>query len=173
MEKAILLNSKHLDYSGIKWVLKAIDKKKDLYNLDYLNITEGLAVGTDGYRLHQYTLSLPDEFEIGLYRFFIVNNKIILILDQKTTEYPDWKKLFLEAEPIKKLKLPVSLRQENLNTSYVRLIRWLPEEEGMNLSYLKDILSFGNEYDVYWYKLFEKIIFVNGNHKAIVMPIRI
>lgn len=170
MEKAILLDKTHLDYFGLLWVLKAIDKNNTFKTINRLNITEGLAIGTNGHRLHQYTLSAPSDFEMGVYKFFISDPQIILI--KTLDKYVNWKEALPTGKPTKSIKVPATEREWELNTCYAKLVRFLPGEEGIHLAYFKDALSFGEEYEVFWYEPFKQIVFSAKDHQAIIMPMR-
>ena len=170
MEKAYLINNTHSDYLGLKWVLKAIKKDDTRYMLNRLSIDKTDAVCTDGHRLHDYYLK--ETFEAGLYKPFCVKNEIILI-QSNDGEYPKWKQLFLETSAEKSIKIYPNKNLKLLNTSYAKLIRLMDEDEGLDLSYWNDILSFGTEYEVRWYGDKKQIIFINQTHRAMIMPMRV
>jgi hypothetical protein len=120
--------------------------------------------------LHNYYLK--ESFEDGLYKPFCVSDKLILIQSIEK-EYPKWENLFLDEKPTKKINVLSTKDPVNLNKAYAKLIRLMDEDEGFQLHFWNNILSFGNEYEVRWYGDKKQIIFINSTHRAVVMPIHV
>lgn len=89
--RVIVIENKD-DLAGVIWVNFARAHDKRRFTLTKLQAKGGVAIATDGVRLHKYTLEepVPD----GLYDPMIINqSRVLLIEDGEGLKYPDTEKV--------------------------------------------------------------------------------
>jgi len=92
------LTKNNPDFDGLKWIALALNKDKQELRVfkNNIYIINGVAVATDGARLHEYTLDGGYEFKDGFYEV-LQNNKTKLALlrinDSDDHEFPDYNEI--------------------------------------------------------------------------------
>lgn len=174
MKQAILIKKGDEDFEGIKWVIKAVSKEDSRYALNRLEIKDHIATATDGHRLHEYTLTKPEDFPNGLYFPFKIGNIIILIADDSGIEYPKVPpELFPTAPPIGRIE-NVSGNKKTLGVdrAFAQIVRISPDCQSIQVDYLKDMLSTAETFDVRIFGEGQVCQFNNLSKRGLIMPMR-
>lgn len=125
----------HDDFDGLRWVTLAIAGKGDEH-LKRMLVKDGKTIGTDGNRLHIYTLrdAILNE---GLYNVVKSSTKEIqLQIDDsvKVDSYPNYKAVIP-----KKMKKPFEIINEH--SGLADLLRNMDDDLCLNLYYYEDLVS--------------------------------
>ena len=76
--------------SALRFVVSAIAKESSRYAIQYVNIEPGLAVATDGRRLH--IAHLQHNWEPGLYEVLkSTKTTVILLKSDEEAKFPAWR----------------------------------------------------------------------------------
>jgi len=138
-------------------------------------------VATDGHRLHEYRLIDPIGIETGLYSFFQVKEKLILIQEKSSIEeYPNYNGTFPKQDGGKKFVLSCPGKFSEFGSSVLcKFLKHTQEDEGINIEYLRDILSIG-DWDVTYFGDASPVVFEAKDEdtksylrRGMIMPMRI
>lgn len=160
-----------------KWLLKARSTDNTRPAINCIAVSGKRAIATDGYRMH--IANVKDcGIESGVYKVVTSTaKKIVLQENQEGHLFPDWKAV-LPRHMGKKIDLnwASSYRFKQWDTMSVkaaRVIRALPNNFTISLSFLEDCISEGS-----WTMYPSKsgacpAYFKNCTRSAVIMPIRI
>jgi hypothetical protein len=137
------------------------------------------AISTDGRRLHTVNISADICLIFGLVpgRWRLISAKPSRIqiahLVNPTQEYPNWRKVLPEGEPVYRTTFSgfsLSSRMKGVSSiAFSKLMREFPELTPINIDYLS-ALRLGEEWDVEWYAKNKPVVFKKDNMSAIIMP---
>lgn len=162
--RLIVIESKN-DLAGVIWVNSARCRDKTRMSITKLQVEAGVAIATDGRRLHKYTLEepVPD----GLYDPLIINQSRVLLIDNpEDCKYPD-------TERIAELPELVCDLSPYADEAAVQILRQGTGGDYFNLGYLLAALAFnrpavfhcaGREGDPAHVRTHD------GHYHAVVMP---
>jgi hypothetical protein len=173
------------DYEQLLFCEKAMMGKEDTRNnLKNIKIDCGIAVTTDGHRLHMAELFM--DYPDGIYKVVSRDKNAFILEEDKEVTWPDYMKVFPEHKDFKEVDMYFSgYRGEKekaayyLSNNYTRLVREMPEDITLNISFLEDFL--GNEpYTAFIYdgknvhnQSTSPVCFRNHTKLVLVMPVRI
>jgi len=167
----IELTKKHQDFSGIKWVLKAINKKRNRIILRSILFDSGKWVGTDGSRIHIY--ESQESFKEGIYESIINNSgKLILkFISDDLTKYPIWRNIFHSSKAPLELKINFV---SDLSVEYTKIIRCMEASVTLDFQFFENLLM-GNidPWIVHIYEKLDPIYFMSERKTGIIMPMQI
>jgi len=153
------------DLSGLLFTARALAHSGDKrIHVTHVLISRGFAYGTNGSRLHRY--SLERKYPAGLYRVFKAAKKHIILYktSQKIADYPETTKLFkFTGDPVLK---DLSFDMQFIS-SYTKIIRIMNQRFTMDPKHLKDL-----GYDSFDMYEGDKSIYLfsAGRKTAIIMP---
>ena len=80
-----------IDFDGISWAIRARSSNKDRENINIINISSGVVVGTNGHVLHAYTTirDIPE----GSYSV-LSDTKKMIVLEKSELDFPDYERVF-------------------------------------------------------------------------------
>lgn len=159
---------KHPDFSGIKWVLKTINKGTHRLLLQNIIFDSDKWVATDGHRIHIY--ESQGSYQKGLYESIINNSgKLILkFVSDDIDKYPEWSNI-----PCSQ-KTPLELTIDStfyLSVAYTNIIRCLEVSTTLDFQFVQDLLKQTSDlWTVYIYEKLDPIYFVSDRKIGIIMP---
>lgn len=164
------------DYENLLFCEKAISRDKSRLNLNTIKIDTGLAVTTDGHRLHLAELYL--DYPDGIYRIICKDKNCFTLEEDKDFLWPDYEKAFPVHKNFKEIPMYKNSRgdkkqKSSLSNNYTRLVREMPKEITLNLRFLEDFLG----EDFYMAFVYEEknkpVCFQNSNKLVLVSPTKI
>lgn len=171
MDQAIRVTKGQADYGGIKWVVKAVCHEQR-GTIDRIQTKDHTVTATDGHRLHEYTLMEPEQFPNGLYYPYKAGNTVILIKDNSEKKYPNYEALFPSIDPVKTLSNIRGTKSMPLSQSFSEIVRAVSFEQSLNIDFLKDMLSAGDNFEVRIYGENQVYIFQNLTKRGLIMAMR-
>lgn len=129
------------DFFGLRWAIRAVytEAKPIRYALDRLLIEDGLAIATDGHRMHIYPLQDAAGVAEGLY--FIDRNTADQIILNKCDGTPPWPPDWRRAWPAHRDYQIIESNESfsDYHDDLFRLIiRALGEDTGLSIKYFLD-----------------------------------
>jgi len=170
MNKAILVRKGHKDYDGILWVMKAVSKEEG--KIDKIEVKAHVMTATDGKRLHEYPLNMPEDFPDGLYYPFRVGKAIILIWDESGETYPDTCQVFPKEEVINKLEGIIGGKAPAFDEAYTKIIKAAPWAQTLQILFVKDMLSSVIPMDISIFGEGKQFLFTGEGRRGLIMPLR-
>lgn len=171
IQKAIWIQKGHMDFDGLKWVLKAVkplsdDGENALSNVEF---KDHLATACDGSRLHEYTLNAPEDFPNGIYRPFAVKKDLIFIFNEEKITYPSTDSIFPKAKSIKTLRVNMG-KGALFDWAYALVIRAIAETQTVQVGLLEEMLGGGINWEVSIFK--EMCLFTTSGKRGIIMAMK-
>jgi hypothetical protein len=161
-------NDKEL--KGFNFVIKAINKKDNKELLKKVFIDEGLAVCTDGSRLHLFATDL--EIESGLYDVVSAKtSQVVLRKSKLDLQFPDYKKVI----PIPKFEKTVFCNGSDHRLFHTIYRDFASDYESYNPNFIHDLYIEKSEMQIYkdMEKRFSPLVVYDGDSRAaVVMPIK-
>lgn len=166
--------------SEFKWLFKALSSDPAREVLNYVKIEDGLAITTDGRRLHRLKCSeLPvnfEDWEEGVYKVLTVKKDLLILEQVNDLNYPNWQQVYRDPERAH-------------NSSVLRICGsgqvssiCLAAKAAYNVHYLIDACGFGTVYRKteemgclirYESQPFQCPVYIqDGIRSAVVMPYR-
>jgi hypothetical protein len=172
MNKSDYRNEKTINL--ITWTAKAASKDMTRKNIcNRIFIDDGLAVATDGSRMH--LVYLGEEFASGLYEIVSkTKNKVILVKDETGVNFPDYMRIFTKFTEQRRVSCNGS-RHTLLHTVY----KHFTPDCSYNYEYLAD--AYMDHADVSfcvpdkkhnWQILRPLMMYDNDCRAAVVMPLK-
>jgi len=169
----IELHYKHPDFLGIKWILRAIDKKNRNHILRNIIFDSGKWVGTDESRIHIYE-SQGRSFKEGLYESVINNNEklILKFVSNDLNKYPEWENIFPDPS---KASLELKINSvSNPSVEYTKIIRCMEVSVTLNFRFFKDLLKgTSSPWTVHIYEKLDPVYFMNERKTGMISPIHV
>lgn len=165
------IESGHPDLGGIRWVTKAIDKKRTRPVLQCMLFTGRTFVGCGGHRMHTYK---PEEaFDPGMYNI-VKNTKDAVWLskseDFSVDDYVDWKHPFPKGKASTRFR---AFHDDNGCAKAVKdIVYSLSESETINPIYVMDVLESAEMFTVHVHDDIAPVMFTNRRHGALIMTAR-
>ena len=163
--KIIELNSRDKDFSGFKWVLKAVDFE----GVRVIAIGKAIKIGldgivaTDGHRIHIYE---PLEiYPAGIFKVFLRQRHYLVFAKTGDVNFPNYEAVMPDYTKFKELS--VWGPPERV---YAEIVRTMTEET-INYNYSHDATAGMDKAYIGPGK--DPIIFEGPRKKALVMPMRI
>ncbi len=171
MHKAVWIQKGHADYDGLKWVASAVKSiSEDGENtLSYVEIRDHVATSCDGNRLHEYTLSAPEDFPNGIYRAFPLKENLIFLLNEDGLTYPSTDSIFPKTKPIKKLQISMG-KGALFDWAYTQIVRSIAETQTLQIHYLETMLAGGINWEVSIFDKDKMCLFTTSGKRGLIMP---
>jgi hypothetical protein len=168
MNDIITLVKSTLDYEGVKWVLKAIDKEGSRYHLNHIFSLGNHVFATDGHRLHAYRtrqVKIPK----GAYLPMVDKTQILLMPKDDVTG-PDAIQVFPRHKPHKIFRIESA---KDVSIPYTEMVRKMDEGETLNLKYFEDMIN-GVDYSPIFRHFGQgcPVWMKNGHRSGLIMPMR-
>jgi len=165
------------DAAKFMFIGKAVSGDETRYFLNFAFCAENKLISTDGRRLHM--LELGDNLhrfkDKTFYRVLKMNTKTVWFVEitDKVGEFPDaWKKVMPKGKH-KTMNFIMRSGRYGLGDNYnniAKLMREIPEEYGMNFSFLEDLMK-NVDWQAHIFEEEKAIKFTYRDLTAVIMPL--
>jgi len=157
----------HPDFATLRFVARATTTPKDMRGaLEYVNVEtkddKRYIYGADGFRLHIGECEVLDD---GMYK--VTKNTASSVCVEPVTDPAKYPNIW---HIIPDHKTCLGLLGTDTRVAIVRVIKWLPDDLGINYKYLLDIELEDHDFEVYHDGGRDAIVFQNKTLKAVIMP---
>ena len=158
----------HQDFEALRWLHKAINPKHANEALRCIYVKNGVAVATDGHRLHKAQVSIDD----GLFTVIKSTAKeMYLALATPNNPFPNYEMILPKEK--RQVFMP-KLTENGIHHSIAAIIRDLSDEWAVNIDFLKEALSIDNEWTLYIATQgnTEQVWLESKKCQALIMPLK-
>ncbi|KKM13524.1 hypothetical protein LCGC14_1715350 [marine sediment metagenome] len=160
------------EFETLYWLATAASNDRLKPNLRCINVRKGLVVATDGYRLHQYDGHITGLFP-GTYRVHKqLVREIRLELVELDYPYPHTDSAWPDTGDWTEVSLP-NTGENDLEITFAKIVRAMSSEAALNHRFFTDAVR-GEAFTGYVNPedFLSPVVLLNGERKALVMPIR-
>jgi hypothetical protein len=157
-------------YDAISWVARALKTNAIRYGLEFLHIKDNIAEATNGHILFQYNLKDNGVlFNNGLYEIWKTPKFIKLIpIEEQSLTFPDTVKVIPKENCLHKIKI-------FCDQYFICIVSAKAYESAkiiMDPKYIHALEIKDEYWDMNIYGQSKPVLFISGNHLAVIMPIK-
>lgn len=131
---------RHKDFDRIKWVVEVTAGQGDEWTRIIWNrvlFHNGLCVATNGHALHACLLTIPEDFQDGVYRIIAKKAGYLFLVEetQMVEDYPDWCGVLFQKDQKWIFQVLLAGREYTRSQNYARVIRLMNEKAALRFKY--------------------------------------